>query len=69
MGNGPVTWAVVGSLGERIARLEEHVAAITEHAGVRRNRTWLIALGILTGLVCPVMVTTFLTWLHLRGTG
>lgn len=64
--NGPVTWAVVSAIGERVARLEEHVAALTESSGARRNRNWLIVLGILTGLVCPVIVTSIIAWLHLR---
>ena len=63
--NGPVTWAAVGALGERIARLEEHVRGLTEGQGARRNRTWLVVMGIMTGLVCPVVVTSIITLLHL----
>ena len=65
MPNGPVTWEAVGDLRERIARLEEHVAGFTAGQGARRNRTWLIVMGIMTGLVCPVIVTSIITLLHL----
>jgi hypothetical protein len=67
MNNGPVTWAALGALQERVARLEEKHDLDTEHSRARSNRTWLIVLGILTGLVCPVIVTTILAWLHLHG--
>jgi len=65
MANGPVTWAAVGALGERVARLEEHISDIKASTGARRNRTWLIVMGIMTGLVCPVIVTSIITLLHL----
>jgi len=65
MPNGPVTWDAVGDLRERIARLEEHVSDIKASTGARRNRTWLIVMGVLTGLVCPVVVTSLITLLHL----
>jgi hypothetical protein len=59
---------VVGALSERVARLEERHQADTEHSQRRSNRAWLVILGVLTGIVCPVIVTTVLAWLHLRGT-
>jgi hypothetical protein len=74
--NGPVTWAALGSLSERVARLEEWHAqdqqrdrAREEHSRARGNRAWVIILGITTGIVCPVVVTSILAWLHLRGGG
>lgn len=65
--NGPVTWAAVGSLAERVARLEEQHASESQRSQARSNRVWLIILAVLTGVVLPVIVTTVLTVLHLRG--
>jgi heme/copper-type cytochrome/quinol oxidase subunit 2 len=67
MANGPVTWAALGSLAERVARLEALSVQAAEHTRERSNRTWVVVLGILTGIVCPVIVTTVIAWLHLRG--
>jgi hypothetical protein len=65
--NGPVTWLALGAVSERVARLEEQHASDTAHSRDRSNRAWLILLGVLTGVVCPVIVTTVIAWLHLRG--
>jgi len=48
--------------------LTGRVQAIEEAARGRRNRTWVIVLGLMTGIVCPVVVTTIVAWLHLSGT-
>ena len=48
--------------------LTARVDAIEEAARGRRNRAWLIILGLMTGIVCPVTVTMIIAWLHLRGT-
>ena len=54
------------SIEDRLAVLERagqnHVAA---ERG-RRDRTWLIVIAILTGLVMPLIVTTVVTYLHLK---
>ena len=54
------------ALASRVAALEEAAAAEhTEQAG-RRNRRWAIAIAAATGIVCPLIVTTILAWIHLR---
>jgi len=65
--NGPVGWATFSALSERVSRLEEKHDLDQAHAQQRSNRAWVVILGILTGIVCPVIVTTILAWLHLRG--
>jgi hypothetical protein len=54
------------SLRDKIAELEE--AGRAEKAGerTRRERGWLIVVGLLTGIVCPLIVTSVITILHLR---
>ena len=64
--NGAVPWPAFLALAERVARTEEHLTDLTEGQQKRGNRAWLITVGLLTGLVCPVVVTTIITLLHLR---
>lgn len=44
----------------RVARLEDKSAG-------RLNRIWMIGAAVLTGLICPVVVTMIITLAHLRG--
>jgi hypothetical protein len=67
--NGPVTWAAVGSLAERVTRLEERLAATGRQREKRGNRAWLIVTALLTGLIFPVAVTILITVVHLHSTG
>jgi hypothetical protein len=72
-GSGFVTWAAydaaLRSFAERVARLETQVAATAALAQSRGNRRWLLIMGVLTGIVAPVIVTTLIAWLHLRSQG
>lgn len=34
----------------------------------RRDRLWLLVLGLTTGVVAPLLVTTLITFLHIRAT-
>ena len=54
------------ALADRIAALEHESEQRQEGQDVRRNRAWLIVLAVMSGLVCPVVVTAVVTWLHLR---
>jgi len=63
--NGPVTWHDFNALSQRVTRLEEKHAAEAASAAGRKDRTWAIVTLILGGLVCPVVVTTVLTIIHL----
>jgi hypothetical protein len=63
-----VTWAAVGSLAERVTRVEERFAASTQQREKRGNRAWLIIAALLTGLIFPVAVTILITVIHLRST-
>jgi hypothetical protein len=66
--NGPVTWRAVGELTERVARLEEWRTAAVAGRAARGNRTWVIVMAVITGVVAPLILTSVLTWLHLRST-
>jgi len=65
--SGPVTWAVFSALSERVARLETVGATAAAGASARRNRVWVVVIALMTGVVCPVIVTTIVTLLHLAG--
>jgi len=54
------------ALADRIGALEHESEQRQEGQDVRRNRVWLIILAVMSGLVCPVVVTAVITWLHLR---
>ena len=69
MANGPATWEALSAVAERVTRLEERLAAVTAHSQSRSNRTWFLIMGVATGVVCPVIVTTVIAWLHLRSLG
>ena len=69
-GNGGyVTWgrydaehqAVLGKITDLAARLD----AIGASAKTRRERFWAVLLTVIAGLVCPVVVTSVITLLHL----
>lgn len=50
----------------RLAELEHEDKDQAEHGRERRNRLWLLVLGLATGVVAPLVVTAVLAWLHLR---
>ena len=54
---------------DRIAVLEQTGKADMASERSRRDRLWLIVIGMMTGIVCPLIVTTAITWLHLRALG
>ena len=57
------------AMEDRLAVLEQ---ASREHGAEqrgRRDRLWVIVIGLTTGIVCPLIVTTAITWLHLRALG
>jgi hypothetical protein len=55
------------ALASRVATLEQRDEAVRTASTSRRNRLWLITLAVMTGLVCPLIVTTIITLAHLRG--
>lgn len=65
--NGPVTWAAVGSLAERVARVEQQLASLAAGREKRGNRIWVITTVVLAGVVCPLILVTVRTILHLGG--
>lgn len=66
--NGPVTWRAVGELSERLARLEEWRTAAVAGSTRRSNRTGVLVVGLVTGIVAPLVVTVLIAWLHLGST-
>jgi hypothetical protein len=57
------------SMNDAIADLQSDLkeAGAAEHA--RRDRQWLIAMALLSGIVLPLILTTVLTWLHVKALG
>ena len=55
-------------LEARLTELEHAGKDKAEHGRERRDRLWLLVLGVATGVVAPLVVTAVLTWLHLRST-
>lgn len=53
-------------IGERLARLESKHETDASSLQARRNRMWVVLLTLLTGLVCPVIVTALIAFLHLH---
>jgi len=53
----------------RLDAAEAAARAAVEHGERKRNRIWVLVLGISTGVVAPLLVTTILTLLHLRSLG
>ena len=51
---------------DRIAVLEQTGKADMASERSRRDRLWLIVIGMMTGIVCPLIVTSIITWLHLK---
>lgn len=45
--------------------LKERVEAMETAARGRRNRAWAVGLMVATALVCPLLVTALITFLHL----
>jgi hypothetical protein len=66
----PVTWgrfsATISAIEARIAVNEHALSALGQEGESRRNRAWVIVLAIMTGLICPVVVTAVVTWVHLK---
>jgi hypothetical protein len=54
------------SIKARITDLEEANKAVRTGEQGRRDRLWIIVIGLMTGIVCPLAVTTIITWLHLK---
>ena len=61
----PVTW---GRWHEAHAALEVRVAALEAAAGRRKDRTWTLALAVLSGLALPAVVLLIGVLIH-RATG
>jgi hypothetical protein len=47
-------------------RLAEQAELAAKHSETRRNRTWLVVMGIMTAIVSPVVVTMILALINLR---
>lgn len=58
--------AQVAAIVDRISDLEAGRKEETASDEQRRNRAWMIGLAVLTGLICPLVVTTVITVLHLH---
>ena len=54
--------------GERLAVLEARVTALEAAAGRRKDRTWGLALAVLSGLALPAVVLLIGVLIH-RATG
>jgi hypothetical protein len=54
------------ALAARISTLEQAGKAGEASEQGRRDRLWIIVIGMMTGIVCPLIVTTIITWLHLK---
>ena len=54
------------ALDARVAALEAASHAGQASDRQRRDRLWLIVLGLTTGIVCPLVVTALITLLHIR---
>lgn len=53
------------ALGARLDSVVAAARAAAERTERKRNRAWVLALGIMTGVIAPLVVTTVLTLLHL----
>ena len=53
-------------LEARLGELEHAGRDKAEHDRGRRDRLWLVALGLMTGVIFPLLVTAMIAWLHLR---
>ena len=51
----------------RITELEHSAREELARGRSRRDRAWLIVLGLITGIVCPLVLAAVFTLLHLRG--
>ena len=51
---------------DRIETLESEIRNQSVSLRGRRDRTWLIALTVLSGLVLPILTTITIAYLHLR---
>lgn len=51
---------------ERLALLEKAGSNHVAEEKARRDRLWLLLIGVITGLVCPLVVTTVIAYFHLR---
>ena len=54
------------SMTARITALEQAGKSEETSERGRRDRVWLIVLGIMTGVICPLIVTTLVAWFHLH---
>jgi hypothetical protein len=51
----------------RITELEQLSREELSRGRSRRDRAWLIVLGLMTGIVCPLVLAAVFTLLHLHG--
>jgi hypothetical protein len=54
------------ALDADMERLDGTLKTMTTSDQSRKDRRWVITLTVVTGLICPVMVTVVITWLHIR---
>jgi hypothetical protein len=54
------------AIEDRLAVLEQAGKSEQATESGRRDRLWLIVIGLMTGIVCPLIVTSVITWLHLK---
>jgi hypothetical protein len=51
---------------DRINSLEQEIREQSVSLRGRRDRTWLIALTVLSGLILPILTTITIAYLHIR---
>jgi hypothetical protein len=54
------------ALSNRISLLEHQDTSDEASHRAKADRLWVIIIGVVTGIACPVVVSTIVTLLHLR---
>jgi hypothetical protein len=54
------------ALSNRISLLEHQDTTDEASERTRTDRIWVILIGIVTGVACPIVVSTVITLLHLK---
>jgi hypothetical protein len=58
---------LTNSLKDRVTDLEGLYSKDVAGDKARRERAWVLALTLLSGVVAPLAVTALIAWLHIRG--
>jgi hypothetical protein len=60
---------VHAEIDHRVAALEQAARNHVTVTSKKRDRRWVIVIGVMTGIICPLIVTVLLSVLHLRNLG